>query len=231
MKSEPATVLEARAIERTFPSPQGDIRVLRGVNLAVHAHETVSIRGESGAGKTTMLSILAGMERADSGEVLWDGTAISDCSRNWQARRRARFFGLIFQSYYLIPEIDALQNVLFAARLLGNPGKAASDRARFLLDRVGLAGRLHHMSGQLSGGERQRVGIARALMNSPRLILADEPTGNLDERTARDVMQMLLDLCREEDTALVLVTHNPEFAKATQRQLLLRQGVVETIDG
>lgn len=227
MKSEANTVLEARDIERTFPSPQGDIRVLRGVNLAVHANESVSIRGESGAGKTTMLSILAGMERADRGEILWDGTQINNCSRNWQARRRARFFGLIFQSYYLIPEIDALQNVLFASRLVGNTGKAALDRARFLLDRVGLDGRRHHMSGQLSGGERQRVGIARALMNNPRLILADEPTGNLDERTARDVMLMLLDLCKEEDTALILVTHNPEFAKATQRQLLLQHGVIE----
>ncbi len=229
MKSDPGVILDARNLERTFPSPQGNIRVLGGVSLSIDAHETVSIRGESGAGKTTLLSILAGMERADCGEVKWEGVRIDQRSANWQARRRARFFGLIFQSYYLIPEIDALQNVLFPARLLGKAGRPAVDRAKFLLDRVGLSGRLHHLSGQLSGGERQRVGIARALMNNPRLILADEPTGNLDERTAHDVMMMLLDLCREEDTALLLVTHNPAFAQATRRELLLTKNVIETV--
>ena len=138
--------------------------------------------------------------------------------------RRGRFLGMVFQAYYLIPEIDALANVLMGARMVGGVGPAERDRAAALLKRVGLAERGHHLPNQLSGGERQRVAVARALMNQPEVILADEPTGNLDERTGDEVIALLLEVCAEEQTALVLVTHNPLHAKKTNRQLVLKNG-------
>ncbi len=218
MSDAPNNVLSARALTKTFLSGDGRIEVLRGVDLDVVAGESVSVRGESGSGKSTLLNLLAGLDVPDSGTLEWEG------SREITTERRATFLGIVFQSFYLIPEIDALQNVLMARRILGKVGKPERERARQLLDRVGLGARATHLPAQLSGGERQRVAVARALMNSPRLLLADEPTGNLDEHTGDAVIELLLNLCAETKTALVLVTHNAAHAKRTARQLFLHEG-------
>ncbi|HEY0968823.1 MAG TPA: ABC transporter ATP-binding protein [Opitutaceae bacterium] len=214
-----AAVLTATGLTKTYLSGDRRLQVLSGVDLVVKAGESVSIRGESGSGKSTLLHLLAGLDAPDAGELRWDG------STDTGVTRRARFLGMVFQSFYLIPEIDALQNILMAARMLGKPGEAERKRAAALLARVGLADRAHHLPSQLSGGERQRVAVARALMNSPRLLLADEPTGNLDERTGEEVIDLLLGLCAETQTALVLVTHNAAHAARTARQLRLHAGV------
>ena len=210
-------ILSARALAKTYLSGTQRLEVLRGVDLEVAAGESVSIRGESGSGKSTLLNLLSDLDAPDAGMLAWAG-------RPPKADHRAKFLGMVFQSFYLIPEIDALANVLMAARILKVPGAAGRARAKDLLARVGLAERATHLPAQLSGGERQRVAVARALMNSPQLLLADEPTGNLDERTGDAVIALLLSLCRETQTALVLVTHNAAHAKKTNRQLFLHEG-------
>ena len=217
-------VIQALAVRKNFLSGDRTLEVLQGVDFSVAVGETVSIRGESGSGKSTLLNILAGLDRPDSGELFWGGEAAHKLSLGELTRRRGRFLGMVFQSYYLIPEIDALANVLMSARILGGVGATERARAAALLQRVGLGERGHHLPTHLSGGERQRVAVARALMNRPKLILADEPTGNLDERTGDEVISLLLEVCAEEKTALVLVTHNPAHAKRTSRQLLLQTG-------
>lgn len=212
-------VLSASGVRKSYPSGDRRIEVLCGADLRVAAGESVSIRGESGSGKSTLLNLLSGLDSPDAGEIHWDGAAPA-------AGRRARFLGMVFQSFYLIPELDAWQNVLMAGRMLGRPGAESRARARDLLERVGLGGRASHLPAQLSGGERQRVAVARALMNSPRLLFADEPTGNLDERTGEAVIDLLLGLSRETGTALVLVTHNPAHAARTDRALTLHDGLL-----
>ncbi len=211
-------ILHARGLIKTFLSGDRRLAVLRGVDLEITAGESISIRGESGSGKSTLLHLLAGLDAPDAGELKWEG------SPDTSATRRALFLGVVFQSFYLIPELDALQNVLMARRIIGSIGAAERGRARELLARVGLAERSHHLPAQLSGGERQRVAVARALMNQPRMILADEPTGNLDESTGNAVIELLLGLCRETGTTLVLVTHNAAHAAKCTRQLLLHDG-------
>ncbi|MBI3885726.1 MAG: ABC transporter ATP-binding protein [Opitutae bacterium] len=228
--SSAAAVLRATGLRKRYPSGDQTLEVLRGVDLAVQAGESVSIRGESGSGKSTLLNILAGLDRPDGGELFWRTEAAHQLSLGALTARRGRFLGMVFQAYYLIPELDALANVLMAARVVGPVGAAARARAAALLRRVGLAARMAHLPAQLSGGERQRVAVARALMNFPAVILADEPTGNLDERTGDEVIALLLEVCAEEHAALVLVTHNPAHAKKTARQLTLQLGrMVESV--
>jgi len=214
-------ILEALDLNKTYLSGERRLEVLHGVSLSVSDGESVSIRGESGSGKSTLLHLLAGLDAADAGTVRWSG------STDTGAGRRARFLGMVFQSFYLIPELDALGNVLMAARVAGKVGAAERLRAAELLKRVGLAERAHHLPSQLSGGERQRVAVARALMNSPRLILADEPTGNLDEKTGDAIIDLLLSLCAEQRIALVLVTHNASHASRTARTVFMRDGVLQ----
>jgi predicted ABC-type transport system involved in lysophospholipase L1 biosynthesis ATPase subunit len=222
-------VLRAIGLTKTYPSGNQTLGVLSGVEIAVAAGESVSIRGESGSGKSTLLNLLAGLDRPDAGELYWGGEAAHRLSLGELTERRGRFLGMVFQAYYLIPEIDALANVLMAARLVGGIGAAERERAAALLQRVGLAGRGHHLPAQLSGGERQRVAVARALMNRPRVILADEPTGNLDERTGDEVIALLLEVCAEEQAALVLVTHNPAHAARTARKFALHNGALGVV--
>ena len=212
-------VLSAAALRKTYLSGSQKLQVLSDVTLDVAASESVSIRGESGSGKSTLLNLLSGLDTPDAGTIHWAGTAPAP-------DRRARFLGMVFQSFYLIPELNAEQNVLMAARILKSPGAAERARTKELLARVGLAERANHLPAQLSGGERQRVAVARALVNSPKLLLADEPTGNLDEHTGDAVIELLLTLCRETGTALVLVTHNVAHAQKTNRSLFLRDGVL-----
>ena len=212
-------VLSAQSLRKTYLSGSERLEVLRDVNVDVRAGESVSIRGESGSGKSTLLNLLSGLDTPDGGTIHWAGSAPAP-------NRRADFLGMVFQSFYLIPELNAEQNILMAARIRGAPGKAERGRARDLLARVGLSERSRHLPMQLSGGERQRVAVARALINEPKLILADEPTGNLDEHTGNAVVEQLLELCRETGTALVLVTHNVAHAQKANRSLFLHDGVL-----
>ena len=216
----PPPVLSCAGVGKAYLSGGRRLPVLTGVDLAVAAGESVSIRGESGSGKSTLLNVAAGLDAPDTGTVLWDGGPDTGTAR------RGAFLGMVFQAFYLVPELDALGNVLLPRRILGAGGRQARDRARELLVRVGLGDRAHHLPSQLSGGERQRVAVARALVNGPRLVLADEPTGNLDEATGNEVVDLLLGLCADTRTALVLVTHNPAHAARAGRCLALRAGVL-----
>jgi len=213
----------ARALRKTYLSGDRRIEVLISVDLTVGAGESVSIRGESGSGKSTLLNLLAALDAPDSGEVSWAGKPSIGTSV------RATYLGMVFQSFYLIPELDALQNVLMARRMVGRIGSAEKARAADLLARVGLTERATHLPSQLSGGERQRVALARALMNSPQLILADEPTGNLDEKTGDAVIELLLGLSAETKTALVLVTHSAAHAAKTSRKTFLHEGILHDV--
>jgi predicted ABC-type transport system involved in lysophospholipase L1 biosynthesis ATPase subunit len=213
-------VLQARGIRKTYRSGDALLEVLRGVDLDIASGESVSIRGESGSGKSTLLNLFAGLDAPDAGTIAWEG------STDTGPRRRAAYLGMVFQSFYLVPELDAFANVLLARRILGGADRAARDRDRQLLDHVGLSGRSHHLPAQLSGGERQRVALARALMNRPKLIVADEPTGNLDEKTGNAVIELLMGLCSSANTALVLVTHNAAHAEKAGRRLTMESGVL-----
>ena len=221
-------ILRAKEIKKSFKSPNGEtIDVLRGANLEIARGQSISLRGESGAGKTTFLNVIAGLESPTSGEIYWDGQRVDNLSNSKQARLRAGFMGFVFQNYCLVPELNALENVELAARIAGKFDASAHKRAKELLDSVGLSGRLRHLPSQMSGGEKQRVAIARAVMNNPRVILADEPTGNLDEATGLEVMDIFLTLCSSYSTSLLLITHNPEFAARTSAQVKLAAGVLE----
>jgi predicted ABC-type transport system involved in lysophospholipase L1 biosynthesis ATPase subunit len=195
--------------------------VLAGIDLVVTAGQSISIRGESGSGKSTLLNLLAGLDAPDAGEIWWAGQP------TLSARERGRLVGLVFQSFYLMPELSAEENVLMAARVVGRVGAEERGRAGELLARVGLGARRNHVPAALSGGERQRVALARALMNRPALLLADEPTGNLDERTGDEVIDLLLELGGTTGTTLVLVTHNAAHAARTARQWRLHEGKLE----
>lgn len=214
-------VLRAHALRKGFRSGDRRIEVLLGVDLAIAPGESVAVRGESGAGKSTLLNLLAGLDAPDSGELFWGEQGVTPSNAT---SRRNRYLGMVFQSFYLIPELNALENVLMPRRIGGKIDAEARRRAIGLLGDVGLAERTHHLPSQLSGGERQRVAVARALINAPPLLLADEPTGNLDERTGDAVIDLLLSLCRSTGTALILVTHNIAHAAKTGRVLMLRGG-------
>lgn len=217
-------VLSCSGLAKAYRSPSGSIEVLRRVNLTVSVGESVSIRGASGAGKTTLLQVLGGLDRADCGELAWSGRRVDGLSATALASLRARQVGFVFQNYQLMPELDARDNVALAARIAGLTTVAARARANELLGLVGLSARADHLPSALSGGECQRVALARALVNRPPLLLADEPTGNLDESTGAAVMELLLSICRAQGTALVLVTHSADFARLAARQLVLRSG-------
>ncbi|MFZ9344832.1 MAG: ABC transporter ATP-binding protein [Opitutales bacterium] len=219
----PEPVLSARGLTKAFASPAGPLAVLQGVSLAVLPGESVSIRGSSGSGKTTLLQILGGLDLPDSGEVTVLAPGLG------AGRPRAalgRGVGFVFQNYQLMPELTALENVALAARIAGVSVAEAQARAHELLGQVGLAARTDHLPAKLSGGECQRVALARALVNRPPVLLADEPTGNLDERTAEEVMALMLGVVGSLGTALVLVTHSREFAERASRRFVLSGGVL-----
>lgn len=205
------------------------LSVLRGVDLEVKPGETLSIVGPSGSGKSTLLNLVGALDLPTEGELVFDGENLSTLSETALAELRNRKIGFIFQSHHLLPQCTVLENVLVPAAAHGRAGSETIDRARKLLDRVGLAGRLNHRPGQLSGGERQRVAVVRALINSPRLLLADEPTGALDRHSAENLANLLLELNREEKVALIIVTHSQELARRTGRAFELRDGQLEEL--
>jgi ABC-type lipoprotein export system ATPase subunit len=220
-------LLRVEALCKAFEDQSHRVEVLRGASLRIEAGQTLAITGQSGCGKSTLLNLLSGLESPDSGQIEWEGVAINRLGSKALAKMRGKFFGFIFQSFYLMQELTPLENVLFPARLIGRLQRDSRERAAHLLDQVGLGGRLRQPVQKLSGGERQRVAIARALMNEPGVVLADEPTGNLDEATAESIMELILHICAENRSSLILVTHNPRFAKLTQRQFLLHDGLIQ----
>ena len=220
-------VLEGRNIRKSYTLPRSVVHVIRDASISVARGEAVVVLGKSGAGKSTLLHILGGLEEPDQGEVLVNGLDFYSLGGRERARIRSREIGFVFQSYHLLPEMDVLENVMLAG--MAASGWATSrrrlaSRAAALLDAVGLSDRISHRPVELSGGEQQRVAIARALMNSPALILADEPTGNLDAATGGMVLDHLIGLSRKEGRSLVMVTHNESAALRCDRVLVLENG-------
>jgi ABC-type lipoprotein export system ATPase subunit len=227
------SILEAKGLSKSFRLGDGSIEVLSESDILLKRASSLSIQGDSGCGKTTLLNLLARLESADEGTIRWDGYEMDATTSpsSKESLLRADFLGVVYQAYYLIPELDVLENVLMAARLCGPLQQESVERARFLLSSMGVGSKEKQIPTKLSGGERQRVAIARALINKPAVLLADEPTGNLDERTGGQVMELLLNACEKEKTALVLVTHNPSFAKAAMSRIVLRQGKLSETEG
>ena len=220
------TVLECRQVVKTYHDGTRELRILRGVNLAIHQGESVAISGSSGAGKTTLLNIIGTLDRPTSGEVLFQGLNVAKTSRGAINRIRNEEIGFVFQFYHLLPEFTALENVMMPAFCRGHRRSTLRARAQELLSKVGLSERMTHKPGMLSGGEQQRVAIARALFNRPSLILADEPTGNLDERTGEGIIDLLWRLNESEGVTLVVVTHSTIVAAQAKRAIHLHEGVV-----
>ncbi|MCY4344720.1 MAG: ABC transporter ATP-binding protein [Gammaproteobacteria bacterium] len=225
--SEPA--LLATGLRKSFRQGDERIEVLRGLSLEVGRGERCAIVGRSGSGKSTLLHVLAGLDDLDAGQVRLCGNAISAASVGERARLRNRHVGFVYQLHHLLPEFSALENVLMPLRLGGVSRREAETRAAAMLDAVGLKSRSAHRPSALSGGERQRVAVARALVGHPDLLLADEPTGNLDRENARQVFELMRGLSRDFGVALVVVTHDEEASDGMDRTLLLDDGVLEPL--
>jgi ABC-type lipoprotein export system ATPase subunit len=220
--SEP--LLRARALTKTYTMGKRSLEVLRGVDLDVARGECLALRGASGAGKSTLLHLLGGLDSPDGGEIWFAGKNLTTLSANDLARLRNSRIGFVFQSYHLLPELDALENVCLPARIARVPANKAAARGQELLARVGLKERMEHRPAELSGGERQRVAIARALINQPDLILADEPTGNLDSHTGSEIIDLLCSIVAERQATLVIATHDSSVAARAPK-------VVQLVDG
>ena len=228
-------ILKCVALQKSYQSGNRRIHVLRGVDLSVSPGEFLAIVGASGAGKSTLLHLMGALDRPDSGQVLYRGTDIFSGTPTQQDRLRNAAFGFVFQFYYLLPEFTALENVLMPAMVGQGVMKwlkvrgGLKDRARELLEKFGLGERLTHRPNQLSGGEQQRVAIARALVNQPPVLLCDEPTGNLDERTSGDILQGLVELNTTSGQTMVMVTHDPDIARRAHRIVHLAGGHIEPV--
>jgi len=215
-------IVRAVELSKQVASPDGPLAILSGVSLAIGSGEAVAVVGASGSGKSTLLGLLAGLDLPSSGRVELDGTDLNTLDEDGRAALRGRLLGFVFQSFQLLPSLTALENVMLPLELAGRDD--ASERAGEWLERVGLDRRRHHRPNQLSGGEQQRVAIARAFAPAPRLLLADEPTGNLDSRTGAHIIDLLFDLNRDSGTTLVLVTHDGGLAQRCPRRLELEEG-------
>lgn len=222
-------IVNVQHVAKRFPSGEEEVVVLSDVNLTVSAGEVVTISGESGSGKSTLLNILGGLELPTAGTVHAGGYQVEALSEGQLTKYRSSVLGLVFQFHYLLKDFSAQENVMLPAFMAGAPREAALRRADELLDRVGLGPRRGHFPAQLSGGERQRVAVARALVNNPKLILADEPTGNLDEHHSAEVESILFDLVRFVGTTLMLVTHDTRLAARGDRQFKLEHGVLHGV--
>src|SRR5215467_13562767 len=224
MKAMP--IVQARNLTKVIDTGTHRVEILRGVDLEIPAGQFVAIMGASGSGKSTLLGLLAGLDTPTSGTIVLDGIDITGLEEDALALARGRKIGFVFQSYQLIPTLTAEENVLLPFELLGGEVREGMERARKLLESVGLSDRLDHYPVQLSGGEQQRVALARAFMAQPPILMADEPTGNLDSVNGQHVLELLLSLNRSENTTLILVTHDQMLASRADRIVTLRDGAI-----
>jgi len=215
-------ILNVQKLTKTYPTGAGKLTVLKDISFVLPAGGTCSILGPSGSGKTTLLGLCAGLDRPTSGSVLLNGITLGEAGEDERARIRNEHVGFVFQNFQLIPTLTALENVTVPMELRGD--RSARQLGLDLLRRVGLGERVDHFPAQLSGGEQQRVALARAFINRPKILFADEPTGNLDAETSAGIIEIMLELNRGAGTALVLVTHDPEVAALTERTIRLRNG-------
>ena len=223
-------VLQVKGIHKHFGSGERRVDVLRGIDLSLSGQESTAVVGASGVGKTTLLHILGTLERPSAGEVIYEGVNVLTFSEIQLAAYRNRSIGFVFQFHHLLSEFSALENVMLPP-LIGRMSKRESrESARYVLDLVGLSHRVQHRVGELSGGEQQRVAVARALVLRPKVLLADEPTGNLDTNSSRNIHELLLRLNQEQKVILVVVTHNMELAGMMQRQLHMKDGLLNEIE-
>ena len=223
------TVVKAKEVRKIFTMGDVEVHALRGLSIEIKSGEIVAIMGPSGSGKSTLMNILGCLDRPTSGEYYLDDESVATLSDDQLADIRNRKVGFVFQSFNLLPRATALANVELPLRYARN-GKNRRKRAREALESVGLADRVTHRPNELSGGQQQRVAIARALVNDPSIVMADEPTGNLDTKSGDEIMELLLNLNKERGTTLIIVTHDPEIAQYTQRTIHIRDGVVERIE-
>lgn len=224
------TVLRCSNITKSFDSESGDGRldVLQGVNLELQKGDMISIVGSSGSGKSTLLHILGGLDSPDSGELYWNNESVFDYNPDQLADLRNQNVGFVFQFHHLMPEFNAIENVMMPALIKGDSQKKAAVRAKELLNEFGMGHRLLHRPSQLSGGEQQRVSMARALTNHPSVILADEPTGNLDEKNTKTILDLLFKLRDMESLSVVLITHEQEIASRCDKTYLLQRGTLQS---
>lgn len=223
------SVLRCSNIKKHFKteSETGVLEILRGVDFSMRKSEIAAIVGSSGSGKSTLLHILGGLDKPTDGEIFWDEESIYTFKTDQLADLRNEKVGFVFQFHHLLPEFTAAENVLMPAYIKGDDFKKAQQRAESLLERFGLSERLNHRPTQLSGGEQQRVSMARALMNKPKIILADEPTGNLDEKNTENILSLLFELRRTDDVSIVLITHEKDIAKRCDSVYSLQKGLLE----
>jgi ABC-type lipoprotein export system ATPase subunit len=226
--SEP--LISAVGVHKTYMLGKRSLEVLRGIDLVLNRGDFVALRGASGAGKSTLLHLLGGLDTPEQGEIKLNGRNLAGLGRRDLANLRNREVGFIFQAYYLLPELDALENVCLPARMARVPASQAEERGRELLTRVGLKERIEHKPYELSGGEQQRVAIARSLINEPGLILADEPTGNLDSHTGEEIIDLLVSIRAEKQTTLIMATHDSKVAARALKVLELVDGQVKNND-
>ncbi|GGZ55320.1 ABC transporter ATP-binding protein [Paraglaciecola chathamensis] len=223
----PVNMIKTSAITKTVTTSQGELAILKPISFEVKAGESIAIVGASGSGKSTLLSLLAGLDEVSSGDIYLDGQALHEMNEEQRAQLRGEKVGFIFQSFMLVQSLTAIENIMLPAEIAGLDN--AKQLGQEILDKVGLGHRGDHYPNQLSGGEQQRVAIARAFITKPKILFADEPTGNLDAANSDKIEQLLFDLNRDSHTTLVLVTHDNELAKHCQRQLLMNAGELSEV--
>ena len=219
-----SALLKVQNVYLSYTSGSNQVKVLQGINLDVNSSESISVMGESGSGKTSLIMLISGLERVSSGSIIFQDRDITKLSEDELAELRRKHIGIVFQSYYLIPNYSALENVCLTLEI--NKEKNIETKAKEILARFGLKERFNNLPSQLSGGEQQRVAIARSLVVKPSLILADEPTGNLDSENSKMISDMLINYVREENSSLVLVTHDDNLASRAQRKIKIKDGKV-----
>lgn len=221
-------ILKLENIKKNYDAKIESLHIIRDLNLTVNEGEFISILGRSGSGKSTLLNIMGLLDKADGGKIFIDGKEVESLSESEKDKIKNSMIGFVFQFHYLLPEFSALENVMLPALISKNRSKEEIEKeARHLLELVGLENRVTHKPSQLSGGEKQRVAIARALINNPKILLADEPTGNLDEETSEVIFKILKDINKKNNQTIIVVTHSRDLAEISDRQLYLKKGILE----